>query len=163
VAERLGDIVRELRDWTRLGQRDFALAAHVAKNTIGRLETGQAKRAETATLRLIAEAAVREAAGAESGKHDVEAAYRRLLIASGHLSESASAVIPQPEPPEDPIRQKLEETFGRDSDKIADFLVQAADFDQDDKLFLLQTFAWLRTLMPQGRDIRIRNAALARS
>jgi len=142
VAERLQAVVREMRGWTRLGQASFAAAAGIAKNTIGRLETGQARSAETATLKLIAETAVREAAGRESGRHNVDQAYRRLLVASGHLPEANSAVAP-PEPPRDPLLDHIEAAFGDDAGLIEDFLEQAKDFRSEDRLWILQTVQWL--------------------
>lgn len=83
VAETLAQAVRGVRDLTRLGQRDFAVAAGIGKNTLGNAEKGQKSTPET--LRLIADAAAREAAGNE--RPSADDLYHRLMRAAGYIDD----------------------------------------------------------------------------
>ena len=94
MAETLAQAVRTLREQTRMSQRDFAAAAGVGKNTITNVESG--KPTTPATLRLIADAAVREAAGEHVGL-DADACYNRLMVAAGYCPAAPVAAMPDPE------------------------------------------------------------------
>jgi transcriptional regulator with XRE-family HTH domain len=88
VSETLAEVVRGLRERTRLSQRDFAVVAKIGKNTLTNIESGK-PGALPATLRLIAEAAAREAAGEHAGLSP-DAAYNRMMVAAGYVPSQTS-------------------------------------------------------------------------
>jgi transcriptional regulator with XRE-family HTH domain len=113
VAESLAALVRDLRGWTRLGQVNFAKAAGVAKNTVSRLEAGVARTAEPATLRLIAEAAIREGAGDEARSADLDEVYARLMRAAGHLPSAVTETATAARRVEDLTDEEIEAALRR--------------------------------------------------
>jgi transcriptional regulator with XRE-family HTH domain len=129
LTETLSQVALELRERTRLSQRKFAAAAGVGKNTITNIESGK-PGTTPATLRLIAEAAVREVAG-EHASDSVERTYSRLMRLAGFISEPAVEAPAKPRPVEDlEDEEVIEEITRRTSDPelSAAFLAVADDW-----------------------------------
>lgn len=151
--ERLAAELKTIRREARITQAALSVISGVGTTRIKDIErAGPLPKPET--LRLLANGAATDGAGSRDDAK-AQGYYDRMARAAGYV---ATEQVGEPELAEDTLKRQIEEAFGDDARQLEDFFVQAASFDREDRLFIVQTVAWLKTLIPQGRGVRQRHA-----